>query len=271
MVVQEVDATGDCRIPQRISAEVKAGNCACEVRNPQGSCCLGNVTAVVKRLKADRISSEATPAVVSDQTFQHKTVAKLRLLSLIAILGAGIFAVAEVVQPFYRSDRTLSDPYSSYAVGQYGFVQTIAFLALSAGSFALSFGLSRIGGSTVGLRLGRTLLAVWAFGVLVAAVFPIENGALPASSEIHGLASMLSFLAIITAMFVLSMAFERQVDWRSFARHSWVLAIVAGSSFLLGVVIHHSLCFAVLQRMFLGAVVLWICATSARLRGLAPG
>jgi len=30
----------------RITALVKAGRCACEVRNPQGTCCLGNVNAV---------------------------------------------------------------------------------------------------------------------------------------------------------------------------------------------------------------------------------
>ena len=49
MAVEEIRATGNCTIPQRITAEIKAGNCACEIRNPQGSCCLGNVTAAVKR------------------------------------------------------------------------------------------------------------------------------------------------------------------------------------------------------------------------------
>lgn len=49
MAVEEIRAMGKCTIPQRITAEVKAGNCACEVRNPQGSCCLGNVNAAVKR------------------------------------------------------------------------------------------------------------------------------------------------------------------------------------------------------------------------------
>ena len=52
MAVEEVRATGKCTIPQRISAEVKAGNCACEIRNPQGSCCLGNVTTAVKKVMA---------------------------------------------------------------------------------------------------------------------------------------------------------------------------------------------------------------------------
>ncbi len=49
MAVEEILATGKCTIPQRIAAEVKAGNCACEIRNPQGSCCLGTVTAAVKK------------------------------------------------------------------------------------------------------------------------------------------------------------------------------------------------------------------------------
>ena len=49
MVRNEVETTGACTIPGRISAEVKAQHCACEVRNPQGSCCLGNVNAVVKK------------------------------------------------------------------------------------------------------------------------------------------------------------------------------------------------------------------------------
>jgi hypothetical protein len=52
MVQEEVDAMGVCTIPDRIGAEVRKENCACEVRNPQGSCCLGNVAAVVKRVLA---------------------------------------------------------------------------------------------------------------------------------------------------------------------------------------------------------------------------
>lgn len=50
MAVAEIRDTGKCTIPQRITAEVKAGNCACEIRNPQGSCCLGNVNVAVKRV-----------------------------------------------------------------------------------------------------------------------------------------------------------------------------------------------------------------------------
>jgi hypothetical protein len=36
----------------RIRALVRAGCCACEVKNPQGSCCLGNAAAATKAAKA---------------------------------------------------------------------------------------------------------------------------------------------------------------------------------------------------------------------------
>lgn len=47
---QEHLQTGKTTAITSISALVKAGECACEVNNPQGSCCLGNVSQVVKRI-----------------------------------------------------------------------------------------------------------------------------------------------------------------------------------------------------------------------------
>ncbi len=36
-------------VVEEINAGVKNGQCACDIRNPQGSCCLGNVRAVAKK------------------------------------------------------------------------------------------------------------------------------------------------------------------------------------------------------------------------------
>ncbi len=55
---REIAATGRCTIPQRISALIKQGMCACPDRNPSGACCLGEVNRAVKRLLA-----EAAPAM----------------------------------------------------------------------------------------------------------------------------------------------------------------------------------------------------------------
>ncbi len=42
----EVTRTGRSSASKIIAAEVKAGRCACEVKNPKGTCCLGDVSAV---------------------------------------------------------------------------------------------------------------------------------------------------------------------------------------------------------------------------------
>ena len=42
----EIESTGKSAAFEQITAEVKADNCYCEVTNPQGSCCLGNVSRV---------------------------------------------------------------------------------------------------------------------------------------------------------------------------------------------------------------------------------
>ena len=46
-IQNEIAETGRSTVADRITAEVKAGNCACEMKNPSGKCCLGNVTRAV--------------------------------------------------------------------------------------------------------------------------------------------------------------------------------------------------------------------------------
>lgn len=49
--VQEADAATRAQIVAEITAGVQAGQCACDIRNPQGSCCLGNVRRLVASLQ----------------------------------------------------------------------------------------------------------------------------------------------------------------------------------------------------------------------------
>jgi len=44
----EIRSTGKSTVAKRITAEVEAGRCACEMKNPSGKCCLGDVTRIVK-------------------------------------------------------------------------------------------------------------------------------------------------------------------------------------------------------------------------------
>ncbi len=49
--VGEVRSRGKA-IVEEINAGIQAGKCACELRNPQGSCCLGNVRELESRFSA---------------------------------------------------------------------------------------------------------------------------------------------------------------------------------------------------------------------------
>jgi hypothetical protein len=56
---KEIEETGHPMASERIAALVKADRCACEVRNPQGSCCLGNIATVTKEAMAAARAPEA--------------------------------------------------------------------------------------------------------------------------------------------------------------------------------------------------------------------
>jgi hypothetical protein len=52
-VRDEIVATGRSTVAERITAEVQAGNCSCETRNPSGRCCLGEVNRAVHRIESE--------------------------------------------------------------------------------------------------------------------------------------------------------------------------------------------------------------------------
>ena len=53
-VRREIAQAGHCAIPARIIAKVRAGRTACEVRNPAGACCLGEVNRAVQEITNGR-------------------------------------------------------------------------------------------------------------------------------------------------------------------------------------------------------------------------
>lgn len=50
-IQRELLLSGASSVVEQVNAGIQAGQCACEIRNPQGSCCLGNVTAALKRVQ----------------------------------------------------------------------------------------------------------------------------------------------------------------------------------------------------------------------------
>ncbi len=57
-IADEIAATGRSTASAAIAREIKAGHCACEVKNPSGRCCLGDVRAYEKQVAHQRRSGE---------------------------------------------------------------------------------------------------------------------------------------------------------------------------------------------------------------------
>jgi hypothetical protein len=49
-IKDEIQQTGKSTASLQIAREVKAGNCLCDIKNPKGECCLGDVNGFVKSL-----------------------------------------------------------------------------------------------------------------------------------------------------------------------------------------------------------------------------
>lgn len=55
---EEIVATGRSTVAEKITAEVQAGNCSCEVKNPSGNCCLGDVNRAVHQIQEEVRAAE---------------------------------------------------------------------------------------------------------------------------------------------------------------------------------------------------------------------
>jgi hypothetical protein len=56
-IARELRETGRTTALEAIRTQVQAGNCACEVKNPTGKCCLGEVQRAIIELQAEAASS----------------------------------------------------------------------------------------------------------------------------------------------------------------------------------------------------------------------
>lgn len=63
---EELERNGTTDVTARINSEVRAGNCRCEVTNPQGSCCLGNVVKAVKIARENAAQKLKTKALAGN-------------------------------------------------------------------------------------------------------------------------------------------------------------------------------------------------------------
>ncbi len=199
-----------------------------------------------------------------------------RLLFALAAAGVVLYAILDVVAqllpPHYSPIRQAE---SDLAVGPYGYVMTINFVVRGLLSLAFVAALASLyleeGSSWKRNRAGFVALGgAWGVGALLLAIFPTDVPSTPVSwhGAIHGVVAVIAFLGGALGVVWLSRDFDRSPTMRS--ARSWAvgLAIFAlaacvleltGGLFVARVADRVG---GLIERIFLGSVLLWILLVS---------
>ncbi len=205
---------------------------------------------------------------------------RLYWLSIVGIiLYVVLDAVAQSLPPHYSPIR---DAESDLAVGPYGYIMTINFL--NRGLLSLAFLLAFVktidvsGGIRAPFKSGYYLLGIWAVGAILMAFFPTDVPATPMSwhGAIHFAVAIVAFIAGAFGTLALSRRFEESVALRSAKNLAMSLAILViffwALEFFMPFIAPHIVTRygGLLERLFLGSVLLWILGVSMYMVGHKP-
>ena len=168
----------------------------------------------------------------------------------IAIIAFAYFVIAVTALYFLNPAYSLIRSFAgNYDLGAYEFIIASTFFSLGLGSLALVIGLYQGMAQSARSWIGLLLLGIWGVGmlmagifpandggstvphmatVLLAGVFPVEVQATPETvfSFIHIIAILGSLFSLSLAAIVLSWRFKHEEKWRSIYRFSLILALV---------------------------------------------
>jgi hypothetical protein len=190
------------------------------------------------------------------------------------VLYLALDVVAQLLPPHYSP---ISQAESDLAVGPYGWIMTLNFLDRGAFSLAFAYAFPRAVGSSGRawgpFRPGIALVALWGLGSLVLAAFPTDVPPTPVSPHgaVHLVVALLAFLAAALGVYLVTRRFRGSDLLRPATAWALPLAVVVVLTFLL----EAGLPFlsphleahigGATERLFLGAVLVWMFAVSTYL------
>lgn len=196
-------------------------------------------------------------------------------LAFVATLGIGFFVVSVVTLHFLRPDYDPRQRFmSELAVGQYGFMMTLAFFALSLGAFALALGFqgeARLSGRR---WPGPLLFGLCGADLLIVGLFPSDlQGAHTRTTIgiIHDWASTPPFLLILLAMPLLIRHFGNEGRWRRFRYPTFALGITALTVRIATLVPFGFAWTGLTQRLLAMLILGWLLFATLTLRAYALG
>ena len=194
-------------------------------------------------------------------------------LATVAIVGTTIFvgliAALHVLRP---ETDAISRPTSEYAVGRFGYLMTLAFVALSLATWSLVIGLRRNLSKPAQSLIGLNLLKVFGIGLLVAATFPIDLEGAPQTlaGTIHAINGPISFLSLTVGTNLVSRRFKLDARWLPIHRLASVLALIMIPEFIAGgVAAARETGGGLAQRILVVTFSAWFLVVAIRLRANA--
>jgi hypothetical protein len=194
-------------------------------------------------------------------------------LAVLAVVGQLILLASAWLLPAVSEYHLVGDNISELAIGQYGFVQTLAFVISGLGVLALAYGIHRLTAGTRGSLLGSVFIAIYGLGALVVAIFPTDRIDSKAdvwtqstTGWIHGITAFVAYLSVITGMLVLTWTFARDLRWRSLVVGS---ALLAGAALALLFVQSEGPWVGLMQRLMITAISGWLILVALRVRSIA--
>ena len=196
------------------------------------------------------------------------TLARTTLNLTVVLIGVYVILdiVAQLLPPHYNA---ITQAESDLAVGPYGYVMSANFVVRGLLSTTFLVGLTgatRIGSRT---RAGLGLIGIWAIGAFLLAIFPTDIG--PTESTLHGqlhlLIALIAFVAAAVGVALTSIQFRKEDRLRGFAPTASLLSALTILSFLVFLIatpVHFLFthAYGLLERIFIGMVLLWILAVS---------
>jgi hypothetical protein len=201
--------------------------------------------------------------------------APLTTLAAVAIIGQIVLLASALLLPLVSEYRLLGDNISELVLGQFGWLQTLAFIIAGVGTLALAFAIRPLTAGTWGSRVGPSLVGIYGVGSILVALFttdridnPDEVWTQSTTGMIHVAISTLSFVCMIVAMFVLFRTFLLDARWRPLT--PWIVLLPC-AAFSLFFAQGEGPWVGLLQRLMVGAIAAWIVVVALRVRVLATG
>jgi Protein of unknown function (DUF998) len=183
-------------------------------------------------------------------------------LALAAFVCVAIFPLIVVALHLVQQDHyhPLSEAVSELALGDAGWLMTIAFCSLATGTLLVATVLRREG---VQPRVAPVLLGVTGLFSFVSAFVHADpsGGASTTHGQIHQLAGIATFLLIIVSMFLLARGLRRDPRWSPLATPTRICALLATTS-LVATGAGGDAYFGLGQRCLIGVSLAWMLTTS---------